>query len=187
MQVNEAIEKRRAKRSFERIEITDEMIDELAKAAQLAPSCFNNQPWRFVFVHDDAVLEEMLSALSEGNQIWAKDASLIIAVMSRKKLDCIVKEREYFLFDTGMATAFILLRATELGLLTHPIAGYDEAKAKEILKIPEDMRLITLVIAGKLADSINPNLPEQMVKLEKQRPERHPIEQFAFRNAFKSD
>jgi len=94
------------------------------------------------------VLKQLHGAMSKGNA-WVQAASLIIAVFSKKELDCLIKEREYYLFDTGMATAFIILRATELGLVAHPIAGFNEDAVKEILGIPEEMRLITLVIVGK--------------------------------------
>ena len=80
---------------------------------------------------------------------WIQTASLIIAVFSRPEDDCRIRGREYYLFDTGMATAFILLRATELGLVAHPIAGYDEKQVKNILDIPEEMKLITLVVVRK--------------------------------------
>ncbi|MCK4297935.1 MAG: nitroreductase family protein, partial [Planctomycetes bacterium] len=50
MEVREAIERRRAYRSLDPAPISDELIRDLAESASLAPSCFNNQPWRFVFV-----------------------------------------------------------------------------------------------------------------------------------------
>ena len=62
--------------------------------------------------------------------------------------------------------------------------GYDEDKAKEILNIPEDMRLITLVCVGKKSEKINPLLNEKMVELEKVRPSRHPFDTFAFLNTY---
>ena len=121
MNVKEAIEKRRALRSLDPIEISDELVIKLATVAQLTPSCANNQPWRFIFVREKDKLQKLNDALSDRNY-WAKKASLIIAVFSKKENDCIVKEREYYLFDSGMASAFIQLRATELGLVAHPIA-----------------------------------------------------------------
>jgi len=75
MEVWQAIEKRRAFRALAPTEITMDLLRDLAKAAQLAPSCFNNQPARFVFVYDPSVLKEMRAALSAGNE-WARAASL---------------------------------------------------------------------------------------------------------------
>jgi len=108
---------------------------------------------------------------------------MIIAIFSQKDLDCLIKGREYYLFDTGMATAFIMLRATELGLVAHPIAGYKEDAVKEILGIPEEMTLITLLIVGKHADTIGPLLSNKQVDWEMNRPERLPLEEFAYVNS----
>lgn len=183
MNVKEAIEKRRAYRSFEPVEITDELIHDLAESAQLAPSCMNKQPWRFVFVRDRNALEKIFTTLSKTNK-WVEKASLIIAVVSNLKDDCIIGEREYYLFDTGMATAFIMLRATELGLVAHPIAGFNEEKAKEILGIPEEMRLITLMNIGNLSEEVNPTLSELMKLGEKQRPPRKSLNEIIFIDRF---
>jgi nitroreductase len=181
MEVKKAIEERRAYRSLDPVKITDKLIKELTRSAGLSASCFNKQPWRFVFVHDKAMLEKLFSAMSKGNE-WTQRASMIIAVYSKKELDCVVKGREYYLFDTGMATALLILRATELGLVAHPIAGYDEEKAKQILGIPRDMTLITLINVGKHANEIHDVLSEEQAEAERRRPERFPFEKYAFIN-----
>ena len=185
MNVKQTIQARRAYRSLEPVEITEELIRDLAESARLTPSCFNNQPWRFVFAHDPEVLKKLHGAMSRGND-WVQAASMIIAVFSREDLDCRIKGRNYYLFDTGMATAFIMLRATELGLVAHPIAGYREDQVKEILDIPEDMRVITLVIVGQHSETISPLLSEKQVESEEERPERLPLEEFAYVNVFGS-
>ncbi|MFX0156385.1 MAG: nitroreductase family protein, partial [Candidatus Hodarchaeota archaeon] len=138
MDVQKAIKERRAYRSLDFIEITDNLILDLAEKAQIAPSCANNQPWKFIFVKDKDQLNKLFATLSEGNK-WVENASMIIGVFSKAEHDCIIKERKYYLFDTGLAVAFIILRATELGLVAHPIAGFNEEKAKALLKIPNEM------------------------------------------------
>jgi nitroreductase len=174
MELMEIIKMRRAYRSLQPVAIDENMVRELATAASLSASCFNYQPWRFVFAFDKEVLGRLLGAMSKGNG-WTQAASLIIGVCSRKDLDCVSKEREYYLFDTGMATAFLILRATEMGLVAHPISGFDEALAKEALGIPADMRLITLVNVGKHLLPANALLSEKQAEIEKTRPERLPL------------
>jgi nitroreductase len=186
MDVKQAILTRRAYRSLELVEITEELVRDLAESARLTPSCFNNQPWRFVFVYDPEVLKKLHGAMSRGNQ-WVQAASMIIAVFSREDLDCRIRGRDYYLFDTGMATAFLMLRATELGLVAHPIAGYKEDQVKEILGIPEDMQVITLVNVGKHSETIGPLLSEKQAETEKKRPERLPLEEFAYANTFRGN
>ena len=180
MDVINAINERRAYRSLEPVKITEELVRDLAESARLAPSCFNNQPWRFAFVYKPETLNKLHAALSRGNE-WAQDGSMIIVVFSKKEYDCIIKDREYYLFGLGMATAFIMLRATELGLVAHPIAGYDEDGVKEVLGIPHDMTVITLVIVGKHSDTISPVLSEKQIEAEKTRPERLPLDKILFK------
>ncbi len=185
MNVQETIEKRRAYRSLDSVTITKELLDDLARAAQLAPSCFNNQPWRFVFAYDAEILQQLCAAMSKSN-VWPTDASMIIAVFSHRDLDCKIKGRDYYLFDTGMTTAFIILRATELNLVAHPIAGFNEDKVREILNIPNEMTVITLVIVGKHAAQIKPTLTEKQAATEAARPERKPLTEFAFMNRYEA-
>lgn len=185
MEVREAIERRRAIRSLAPVEITEELLRTLARAAQLAPSCFNNQPARFVFVFEAKILKEMHTALSAGNE-WARAASLIIAVFSRPQDDCIMKDRQYHQFDCGLAVAFLILQATELGLIAHPIAGFSPKKTREILGIPEDFQVITLIIVGRQAEVISPVLSEKQLEWEKTRPTRLPLEKIVHFNRFRS-
>ncbi|MHA2398803.1 MAG: nitroreductase family protein [Promethearchaeota archaeon] len=185
MSVKEIIEKRRAFRSLDPIEIKDNLINDLGETIKIAPSCGNKQPWKYIFVKDPKVLRELFSILSDGNK-WVQKASMIVAVFSKTEDDCMIGKRHYYLFDTGMATAFLILRATELGLVAHPIAGFKETPAKEILGIPEEMRLITLVIIGKHSDNINPALSENMILAEKQRPPRKELREIIFMNHYGS-
>ena len=186
MDVKEAIIARRAYRSLAPVEITEELIRDLARCAGLSASCFNKQPWRFIFVYEPDTLASMRDVMSKGNE-WTFDASMIIVVLSKKEYDCVIRDREYYLFDVGMATAFIILRATELGLVAHPIAGYSPRKTREVLGIPEDMDVVTLVNVGRHADAISPVLSEQQVEAERERPERLPLEEIAYFNRYPAD
>jgi nitroreductase len=174
MTLDELINTRRAYRQLRAVPISDETVRQLAGSAALAPSCFNNQPWRFVFVRDPQQLQKVFAAMSKGNE-WTFDAAMVIAVASQRDKDCLVKEREYYLFDAGMATAFLILKATELGLVAHPIAGYDEEKAKSVLGIPAEMRLITLVNCGTHSETPSANINAKQIEGEKTRPPRLPL------------
>jgi nitroreductase len=183
MDVKEIIEKRRAFRSLDPVEISKELITDLAEMVRIAPSCANKQPWNYIFVYERDKLQALFTTLSGGNK-WVEKASMIIAVFSKPENDCIIGERQYYLFDTGIATSFLILRATELGLVAHPIAGFNEKKAKEKLKIPEEYRLITLVVIGKHSKTLNPVLSESMKLGEKQRPPRKKLVDFIYFNSY---
>jgi nitroreductase len=183
MDVHAAIEARRATRSLAPVPVTEELVRDLAGHARLSPSCDNNQPWRFVFVFEPAKLEALKAVFTEGNR-WCQAASLVVAVFSRKDDDCVVRDREYHLFDTGMAAAFLILRATELGLVAHPIAGFSPKRTREVLGIPSEYQVITLILVGKRAPAPSPVLSEQQLKDERTRPKRLPFEKFSYLNGY---
>lgn len=179
MDVKGAIQKRRAYRSLAPAAITDDVVAELVAAAQLAPSCFNNQPTRFVFVRDPQRLEALYPAYAQGNE-WCRQASLVVAVFSRPELDCVIKDRLYYRFDVGLAAAFLILRATELDLVAHPIAGFSPRVVRSVLAIPEAFDVITLILVGKHAAAPSPLLSPKQLRDEAQRPPRLPRENVAF-------
>lgn len=152
MDVRKAIKTRRAFQKLEAIKINESILKKLAEAAQIAPSCFNNQPWRYYFITESNILKDFFQVYSKGNE-WAENASLVIVVYTEKEMDCIIRDREYYLYDTGIASGFIMLQATELGLVAHPIAGYSPRKVRKILNIPDKMQVINLIIVGKHPDN----------------------------------
>ncbi|MEO0073283.1 MAG: nitroreductase family protein [candidate division WOR-3 bacterium] len=185
MDVTTAINERRAYRSLEPVEVSDDLIRDLTRHAQLAPTCFNNQPARFVFVRDRTILRELESAYRRGNE-WCRAGSMVIAVCAARESDCIINGSEYYRFDTGIQTAFLILRATEIGLVAHPIAGFDPERVRVLLNIPAEQEIVTLIIVGRHAGSMSPLLNDRQAALERSRPERLPIEQVAFIDRFGS-
>ncbi len=185
MDVYQAIQNRRAFRALKPAVISLELMEDLAKCARLAPSCFNNQPWNFVFVSEPQRLVEMQEALSEGNK-WAFDASMIIAVFGKKEDDCIIRNRIYYQFDCGLAAGFLILRATELGLVAHPIAGFSPKKTRGILGIPEDYKVITLILVGNKSDELSSILSEKQISWEKKRPRRKKLDEFVHIDKYSS-
>lgn len=178
------IHSRRAYRALTPKTISREEIEKVAELVSLAPSCMNNQPWRFLFVQDTVKLQELVNTLNRGN-LWAKSASLIIAVFSKADLDCQISDRDpYFTFDTGMATAYLILLLTEMGLVAHPIAGFNSIIAKKVLNIPAEMSLITLIIVGKHTDIFPEEMNEKQRLTEQQRPKRKSTNEFIFYDSY---
>ena len=180
MEFREVVEQRRSLRSFAPMEVSEAIIRDLVAVAGLAPSCSNKQPWRFVFVRSPGMLERMVATLKPGNAAWAKQASLIVAVWSQADLDCRTPDgRDYYQFDTGMASALLMLAAAEKNLTSHPVDGFDPQAARQVLALPEGAQVITLIIMGGHAQEISPALADWQVQAEKQRPARMPFEAFA--------
>lgn len=203
MDVREAIEKRRAYRSLVKTRITAAEITQLGRAARLCCSAENHQPWRFVFVTDPALIRQLSGTMITDNA-WASQASMLVAVCTELRLDCTVNDldiapdvpgagrltrkgntRPYSFFDTGQAMAFLILRATELGLVAHPIAGYIEQRVQKILRIPRQLIVMALVVVGRRASVIDPALSADMKVDERIRPARLPLGRISFKNRFR--
>lgn len=182
MELKEVLEKRRSYRALGPAEITDGVIKELVEAARLSTSCFNNQPWRFVFARSPEALAKVFACLNKGNE-WVKNASCVAAAFARKDYDCVIKEREYYLFDLGQAAFALQLRAADLGLVAHPIAGFDNEKVRQELGIPEGNLVLTLLVIGKKIQD-KTGLSDYQAAAEDARPQRLPPETFYSMDAY---
>jgi len=144
----ELLHQRKASRAIKNQPLPSEIIDQLMQAAQLSASCNNNQPWRFIFLIEENALEKGRLALSRGNS-WAKPAPLLVIGLSKADLDCqLSPNRNYYLFDLGMATQLLLLQATELDLVARPMAGFSPEKIKNEFNIPEEYEPFVMVAIG---------------------------------------
>jgi nitroreductase len=142
------IEVRRAKRALSEKQIPSKVVGRIMTAATYAPSCFNNQSWRFLVVLNEEDLSKIHEALPDANY-WVKKASMVVVVATKLDLDGQLSDRrDYALFDCGLATENLVLQAFKEGLYAHPIAGFDPFKVKEKFSIPEDFIIITLVAVG---------------------------------------
>ncbi len=184
MDVVDAIHKRRALRKFDSRPIEPEKVTSLVEAMRLAPSCNNNQPWRVVVCREPGSLTKAKSALSRGN-VYATKAPLIFVVSAKIDEDChgLSDGRDYYLFGCGLAVGQMVLRATELGLIAHPIGGYDPLVLKRELGIPPEYVVITMVNIAYPGDD-DSLLSEKQKSSELVRPERKPVEENFFDGAW---
>jgi nitroreductase len=175
MDVADAIRTRRAKRAFDPRPIEPEKVSALVEAMRLAPSCGNNQPWRVLICRDPESLAKAKKALTRGN-VWGTTAPLILIISARVEDDChnMSDGRDYYLFGCGLAVGQMLLRAVELGLIAHPVAGFDPLMHKREFGIPDGYVVITTIMIGYPGDDLS-LLSEKQKLQEKVRPERKPV------------
>ena len=174
------IETRRARRALSGKPVPEEVLSRVMTAATYAPSCSNNQPWRFLVVNREKELEIAKEHLSSGNY-WAKKAPVIVLVLTRPDLDCRLSDsRDYAFFSTGLAVESLMLQATREGLIAHPIAGYKPLPLKEAFGVDSDMLLLTLVIIGYPGDEAH--LSDRHRELEHSARDRKPEDQVIMYN-----
>ena len=146
MNVFEAIKKRRSVRSFLDKSIEDEKLNAVLEAGRLAPSAGNRQEWRFVVVEDLNVRRRI--AVAANGQSFVGEAPVVIvacAVTNGHVMSC---GQPCYPIDVAIALDHISLAAVELGLGTCWIGAFNEGKVKEILGIPEEVRVVELMPIG---------------------------------------
>lgn len=150
--LHQLIRDRRSGRAFTDQPIDHDTLTTLLEAARWAPSCGNRQPWRYVMTTQPESLSALQEALTDGN-VWAKKAPALLTVISHEDFDNVMPDgRKYYLFDTGLGTQNLLIQATAMGLMCHPMAGFDPAKARQALNIPDDYEVICLIAIGYPGD-----------------------------------
>jgi nitroreductase len=81
-----------------------------------------------------------------GNQPWAKNAAVMLAVLANKKLDN-GAENKAAKHDVGAANTTLMLQALTMGIYGHVMGGFDTAKAIELLDIDTEMQEPVVFIA----------------------------------------
>jgi nitroreductase len=154
-------------RAYTEAEIPDKVLLSIFEAARWAPSARNIQPWRFVFAkRQSATFNRLLGVLSEKNQLWAPQASALIALLSAKTfvLDGKQEPAHCHSFDAGAAWANLTLQANLLGWQTRAMAAFDHEKASSILNLPKDYDIEVIIAIGKIGDK--ETLPAALKELE---------------------
>jgi nitroreductase len=114
-------------RAFEAHEVKDQTVQKIVDAARWAPSCFNEQPWRFAISTQDT-FDAFLSLLVEANRGWCQHASRLGFIAAKKNFSQNGKANQHAWFDCGAAWVSMAFQAQSLGLHMHAMAGIQKDK-----------------------------------------------------------
>jgi len=141
----EAIEKRRSRRSLLNKEIPEDLVRDLITAIRFAPSCANKQEGKFLFARSSEARKKVIEALTPGNY-WAHPAPLfVLAAVDEAEASNMSDNRGYGPFDLGLEVQNLLIQASSLGLVGHPMAGFDPEKLRAAFKIPANFRTYAVI------------------------------------------
>lgn len=122
----------------------------LLEAARWSPSCFGDQPWRFVIwdrLVDSARWERAFACLSEGNRGWAGRAPLLLLACANSQFSD-GRGNRWGQYDTGAAVMSLSIQATALGLMVHQMGGFDAGKLRSEFAIPDQYELMAMLTVG---------------------------------------
>lgn len=152
--VHEVIQKRWSPRAFADKMLTEEQALTLFEAARWAASCFNEQPWRFIWSRKDgsAKYDRLFSCLNEGNQAWAGSAPLLIMALTKTTFSATGKPNRWARHDLGLAIGNLTTQASLMDLYVHNMAGFSRKDATASFDLPEDLEPLTMIAVGWLGD-----------------------------------
>jgi nitroreductase len=177
----ELVNKRQSVRKYLPDPIDSVIIERCIEAARLAPSACNSQPWKFVVVDEpeprQIIAKACYGKLSYFNR-FAQTAPVIVAIVIEKskviaQIGGRIVDKDFYLFDIGIAATHFCIQAAEEGLGTCMIGWFDEKLVKKILEIPDNKKVGLLITLG-----YPPKDYKQRIKIRK------PLDKIMSRNKY---
>ena len=168
--------RRQSCRNYKEDPVAPELLRRCVETAALAPSGCNSQPWRFTIV-TDAEKRAALSKIAQeiGLNAWSEKvpAFIVVSEIEEPKLLPVVMEhyrdaKRFSEGDVGMATAYLVLEAADLGLATCIIGCFTSSEVVKLLGLPEGDTIRAIVAVGYAADeSVRPKKRKPLGEISK--------------------
>ncbi len=158
------LRQRRSIRKYEKKPLDENTIRILKEALLRSPSSRNIRPWTFIFVDDKGVLKKLAGAKEHGSA-FLEGAALGIVICGDEKAS------DTWIEDCSIASTIVQLTAQTLGLGScwiqirnreHSPGRPAEAYIQELLHLPQNMKVLSLISIGYPAETIEPVPGEQL-------------------------
>ncbi len=135
--------------------VTHEQVIALLEAARWAPSCFGDEPWRFIIWNkatNPQAWQQAFDCLVPGNQAWVAHAPLLVLVCADTLFGHNQQPNRFAQYDTGAAAENLCLQASSMGMMAHQMGGFDANLAREKFNIPAQYSVMAMISVGYPAD-----------------------------------
>jgi nitroreductase len=154
MDFQELIRVRRSIRGFRPDPVPEDVLQRVLSAGRIAPTACNLQPFQLIVVTSAETRHRMQAVYARD---WFRQAPVIVVgcgepAKAWKRND----GWNAVEIDLAIVLDHIILAATEEGLGTCWVCAFDEAKAKEMLGVPPEVRILAMTPLGYPADSPRP-------------------------------
>lgn len=150
--IHDLLARRWSGRAFDRDKpVSRESLAALLEAARWAPSCYGDEPWRFIVwdrFRDATAWQQAFACLGEWNQKWVRPAPVLLLSAADSVFTKNDKPNRWGQHDTGAAGENLYLQAVALGLMAHPMGGFDADKARRMFGIPERFTPMAMIAVG---------------------------------------
>lgn len=162
MSFSELVERRYSVRGYQDREVEKDKLLQILEAARLAPSAVNFQPVHLYVLQDKSEQEKIYEVYGRD---WFKEAPVIIAICGDHAKSWKRKDgKDHCDIDAAIVVDHMTLAATELGLGTCWICAFDAKRCHEIMALPENLEVITLLTIGYA--SVEPPTQRKRISME---------------------
>lgn len=178
--IHDLLRRRWSPRAFADRLVEPEKLRSILEAARWAASSFNEQPWGFIVAtkQDEPEWSRLLSCLVEGNQVWAKEAPVLMVSVAKLTFGRNGESNRHAWHDVGLAVGNLVVQATSLGLSVHQMAGILPDKVRELYGLPYGFDPVAGLALGYVGDP--DSLPEPLGQREQAKRMRKPLAEFIF-------
>ena len=162
-------------------DVTPGILRSICEAGRWAPSCFGDQPWRYLICdrrRDPEAWQKAFDCLTPGNQTWTANAPVLVLTCGDSEFSANGKPNAWSDYDCGAASLSMCLQATALGLMSHQMAGFNKDQARESFAIPDRYRPLAMMSLGYQLP--RGEIPEAMQEKEFSPRRRDPLEEHFF-------
>jgi len=181
--INPYATKRWSPRAFLDRPVESEKLASLFEAARWSASAMNEQPWRYlVGIKPDSTWNKIFGSLVEGNQIWARQAPVLVISCGKKTMSHNGSASSIYPYDVGQSVAHFSIEAMHQGLFVHQMGGFSADKASELFSIPEDYEPMTAIAIGYIGEP--DSLPDNLKRRENENRSRKNLSEIVFSEKF---
>ena len=163
MDFQELIRVRRSVRGYKPDQVSEDALQRILGAGRIAPTAANLQPFQLILVTDPETRARMKAVYARD---WFASAPVILVGCAEPgkawKRDDGWNSAE---IDLAIVMDHIILAASEEGLGTCWVCNFDEPKAKEILGIPAEVRVLAMTPLGYPEGSPRPFARKRLADL----------------------
>ncbi len=145
MEVLEYITSRSSIRSFKKDPISEEILNTILEAGRLAPSAQNSQCWQYIVISDQEMIKLIAFHSFIGSvNFFIKDAPLLIVACADPSKSITINNQPLYMIDVTLSFQQMMMAAWNYGIGSCWLGAFNEILLREILDIPENIRIIGL-------------------------------------------
>lgn len=166
-------ENRQSCRSYCDTAVEREKLDAILRAAQLAPSACNGQPYQITVCTGETAKAVATATQGMGMNKFASQAPVLLVIsempyVKSAALGAKVKGNDYRSIDIGIVAAYLTAEATAQGLGTCILGWLDDQKIRDICNLKYPVRLV-ITLGYSAEEKLRPKKRKPMDELTKEK------------------